>query len=73
MRASICLLFIAGLAWSHTGHAHKRWLLPTDFSLSDAETVTVDFSASNNIFYVDKPMPLDGLRALAPSGSSPMA
>lgn len=48
--------------------AHKRWLLPTDFALSDAETVTVDFTASNNIFHVDMPMPLDGLRLLSPAG-----
>lgn len=56
------------LLGSPASHAHKRWLLPTDFSLSDAETVTVDFTASNNIFYVDKPMPLKGVRTLAPSG-----
>lgn len=62
------LLPVALLLGSPPGHAHKRWLLPTDFSLSDAETVTVDFTASNNIFYVDKPMPLAGVRALSPAG-----
>jgi hypothetical protein len=64
------LLPVLLLLGSPPGHAHKRWLLPTDFSLSDAETVTVDFTASNNIFYVDKPMPLDGVRALSPAGDA---
>ncbi len=50
--------------------AHKRWLLPTDFTLSDAETVTVDFSASNNIFYVDMPMPLAMVSVLTPTGKN---
>jgi len=69
MRVFISLLLtMLCLLLSPAGYAHKRWLLPTDFSLSDAETVTVDFSASNNLFYVDKPMPLKGLRALSPSG-----
>ncbi len=49
--------------------AHKRWLLPTDFSLSDAEVVTVDFSASNNLFYVDNPMPLEGITVVSPDGA----
>lgn len=55
---------------SFDAQAHKRWLLPTDFSLSDAETITVDFTASNNIFHVDKPMPLAGVKILSPNGES---
>lgn len=53
---------------SGTASAHKRWLLPTDFTLSDAETVTVDFTASNNVFYMDMPMSLAGVGVLLPSG-----
>jgi hypothetical protein len=50
--------------------AHKRWFMPTDFVLSDPETVTVDFTASNNIFYVDTGMPLAGVSAIAPDGTA---
>lgn len=62
------LSLLLNLTLSTSAQAHKRWLLPTDFALSDAETVTVDLSASNNIFYVDKALPLQGLRALSPAG-----
>lgn len=65
----VLLAVMSGL-FSSGVHAHKRWLLPTDFSLSDAETVTVDFTASNNIFYVDKGMPLTGVQALSPTGKT---
>ncbi|MDN3637330.1 DUF4198 domain-containing protein [Simiduia curdlanivorans] len=53
-----------------SAQAHKRWLLPTDFSLSDAEWVSVDYTASNNVFYVDKGMPLDDISVLSPSGKA---
>jgi uncharacterized GH25 family protein len=56
------------LAVTSSATAHKRWLLPSDFALSDAEVVVVDFSASNNIFYVDKAMPAAVAKVLAPSG-----
>jgi uncharacterized GH25 family protein len=49
--------------------AHKRWLMPTDFSLSDTETVTVDFTASNNLFFVDKGMPLAPVQITSPDGA----
>ncbi|GAB5452003.1 MAG: DUF4198 domain-containing protein [Halioglobus sp.] len=69
-RTPMLLLVAALLHGSGAAQAHKRWLLPTDFSLSEAETVTVDFSASNNLFYVDKPMPLDGITIVTPGGES---
>jgi uncharacterized GH25 family protein len=62
-------LFLATALLSSTGHAHKRWFMPTDFTLSDAETVTVDFTASNNIFYVDKGMPLAIVSVSNPAGA----
>lgn len=58
------LIFSSGLS------AHKRWLLPTDFALSDAETVMVDFTASNNLFYVDVPMPFKGVATVSPDGKT---
>jgi len=64
----ILFLFLALLLSSAGAQAHKRWLLPTDFALSEEETVTVDFSASNNLFYVDMPMPLAGVVILSPGG-----
>ena len=62
-------LFLTTALLSTTGHAHKRWFMPTDFTLSDAETVTVDFTASNNIFYVDKGMPLAIVSVSNPDGA----
>lgn len=62
-------VFIGIALFSVSSMAHKRWLLPSDFSLSDAETVIVDYSASNNLFYVDKAMPLNDLRVLDPAGN----
>ncbi len=64
---TVCLPLVCALT-SVTANAHKRWLLPTDFALSDAELITVDFTASNNIFYVDKGMPLKGISVLTPAG-----
>ena len=48
------LALLALLMFSPLTSAHKRWFMPTDFVLSEAETVTVDFTASNNIFFVDR-------------------
>ncbi|WP_096084914.1 DUF4198 domain-containing protein [Agaribacterium haliotis] len=48
--------------------AHKRWFLPSDFALSKAEAVAVDFTASNNLFYVDKMMPLAAVKVVSPEG-----
>lgn len=64
---AVCVPLLCVLS-SGAVHAHKRWLMPTDFSLSDAEIVTVDFTASNNLFYVDKGMPLEGLAVISPEG-----
>ncbi|BFM13059.1 DUF4198 domain-containing protein [Simiduia litorea] len=64
------LVFLALCCAVSAAHAHKRWLLPTDFSLSDAEWISVDYTASNNVFYVDKAMPLDDISVFSPSGKS---
>ncbi|WP_339615443.1 DUF4198 domain-containing protein [uncultured Gilvimarinus sp.] len=62
-------LAVSVMGWPLVADAHKRWLLPTDFSLSDAEQVSVDFTASNNLFYVDKGMPADGVEIIDPTGN----
>ena len=64
------LALLALLIFSPLTSAHKRWFMPTDFVLSEAETVTVDFTASNNIFFVDKGMPLAGVSVLSPAGTA---
>ncbi|WP_370979784.1 DUF4198 domain-containing protein [Agaribacterium sp. ZY112] len=61
------VLVLVSLLVSVQASAHKRWFLPSDFSLSDAEFITVDFTASNNVFYVDKAMPLSGVKVYSPS------
>ncbi|MFC3195865.1 DUF4198 domain-containing protein [Marinicella sediminis] len=51
-----------------TSQAHKRWLLPSIFSVSEAQWVAVDASVSNNLFYVDRPWPLTSVSVTAPDG-----
>jgi|SRR5690554_2272171 len=64
----IVALTVSVMGWPLMADAHKRWLLPGDFSLSDAEQVSVDFSASNNIFSVDKGMSTEGIEVVDPEG-----
>lgn len=64
------LLITLALLASPASHAHKRWFMPTDFTLSEAETVTVDFTASNNVFFVDSPMPLASVEVISPAGAT---
>lgn len=67
--SQILIVLFTIVLLSPSSHAHKRWFMPTDFTLSDAETVTVDFTASNNVFYVDTGMPLAIVTVRAPSGA----
>lgn len=62
------VLLLIAMLMSPASQAHKRWFMPTDFTLSEEETVTVDFTASNNIFFVDSSMPLEIVTVLSPSG-----
>lgn len=50
--------------------AHSLWMLPSEFSLSTDETtwVTVDATASNTVFAVDKPLGLDKVSIYNPDG-----
>lgn len=56
------------LVLSPAAQAHKRWLLPSHTVVSDTQWITVDTTASNDIFYVDMPFPLDGLSVTGPDG-----
>ncbi|MFP1678462.1 DUF4198 domain-containing protein [Alloalcanivorax sp. C16-2] len=56
------------LVLSPAAQAHKRWLLPSHTVVSDTQWITVDTSASNDIFYVDMPFPLAGLQVTGPDG-----
>lgn len=53
---------------SPAAQAHKRWLLPSHTVVSDTQWITLDTSASNDIFFVDKAFPLDGVRVTGPDG-----
>ncbi len=50
--------------------AHKRWLLPSIFNVSEPQWITVDASVSNNLFYVDRPWPVATVKVTNPDGSS---
>ncbi|MGO4999704.1 DUF4198 domain-containing protein [Oceanisphaera sp. W20_SRM_FM3] len=52
-----------------TASAHPVWMLPSEFNLSSeaASWVTVDASASNEVFNVDKPIGLDGVTIYNPA------
>lgn len=68
MKRTLIAALMVSAFWPLAADAHKRWLLPTDFSLSDAEQVSVDLTASNNLFYVDKGMPPVGISIIDPQG-----
>lgn len=53
---------------SLTAQAHKRWLLPSNFSVSEHQWITVDASVSNNLFYPDRRWPLEGIKVINPQG-----
>ncbi len=50
--------------------AHKRWVLPSLFSVSEPQWITVDASVSNNLFYPDRPWPLSFVRVVSPNGEN---
>lgn len=54
----------------HQAFAHKRWILASSNTLSstEAEWVTFDYSASNDIFYFDHSMDVNGVIATSPKG-----
>lgn len=63
----VCLLAIV---LTSQVNAHSRWLLPSHFSLSSdkGEWITVDVTASNEMFNADKSLSTKPLRILTPKG-----
>lgn len=61
-----CLLVAAPVS------AHKLWVLPSHTQLSNqkGDWVTFDVTASNDVFYPDKPMPLTALHIHGPDGAT---
>ncbi|WP_101674934.1 DUF4198 domain-containing protein [Alloalcanivorax mobilis] len=66
--SSIAAALLALLVLTPAAQAHKRWLLPSHTVVSEAQWITVDTSSSNDIFFVDKPFPLQGLSVTGPDG-----
>jgi len=54
------------LLFSINVQAHKRWILPSIFNVSEEQWITVDATVSNNIFFSDKPWPLAGIIVSTP-------
>lgn len=50
--------------------AHKRWVLPTLFTMSEHQWIAVDATVSNNIFYPDRPWKLNAVQVVAPDGTN---
>ena len=65
------LCFIASMAvLSTTATAHKRWILPSLFTVSEQQWVAFDATVSNNIFYPDLAWSLENIKAYTPDGSA---
>ena len=64
------LCFIASMVvLSTTATAHKRWILPSLFTVSEQQWVAFDATVSNNIFYPDRAWSLEQINVLTPDGS----
>lgn len=64
------LVMAASLLWAAHSDAHKRWVLPTLFNVSEPQWVTVDATVSNNIFFADRSWPLSGVSVVTPTGKT---
>ncbi|KQN40974.1 nickel uptake transporter family protein [Sphingomonas sp. Leaf407] len=66
LAAAVLLLIPAGVS------AHRLWLLPSGTVFSGTDSwVTVDFAASNDLFYADhQPGRLDGVKVWQPDGTA---
>ncbi len=63
------LISLILLATANFSSAHKRWVLPSLFNMSEHQWIAVDATVSNNIFYPDRPWSLDAVQVIAPDGS----
>ncbi len=67
---SKALLFSLLASLHFSAEAHKRWILPSQFTLSETQWVSFDATVSNNIFYADRAWPLDHIHAYNPEAQS---
>lgn len=72
MRAHSLLLLAAAMTLPLSAQAHRQWLLPSDTQVDAKEAwVTIDGAVSENLFDLDgNALALDGLRILAPDGTT---
>lgn len=63
-------LSLASVFLTANVNAHPVWMLPSEFNLSTEEStwVTVDATASNGVFTVDKPLSLEHVSIYNPQG-----
>lgn len=70
MKQTKFILVTIMLIVNYSAHAHKRWILPSIFNVSDTQWVAVDATVSNNIFYPDIPWPINDISVTTPTGGS---
>lgn len=66
----VAAVSLASVFATAQAQAHSLWMLPSEFNLSTDENtwVTVDATASNSVFAVDKPLGLDKVSIYSPDG-----
>lgn len=67
IKRSLIIGLVMGLM-AHNAAAHKRWVLPSLFTVSEQQWVAVDATVSNNIFYPDRPWSLETIKVMTPDG-----
>ena len=63
------LLLFTLCVFTLDAQAHKRWVLPSLFTVSDKQWIAVDVTVSNNLFHPDKPWPLKNIQVISPDNS----
>ncbi len=66
---TLLLSFVMMSLLTTAASAHKRWVLPSLFSVSEQQWVTFDATVSNNIFYPDRAWSLADVHVYTPDGS----
>lgn len=64
-KSILCLIILSLLPIMAS--AHKRWVLPSLFTVSEQQWVTFDATVSNNIFYPDRAWPLVDIQVYTPN------
>jgi len=68
-QTALLMSFVVMSLFTTAASAHKRWVLPSLFSVSEQQWVTFDATVSNNIFYPDRAWPLANVHVYTPDGS----